>query len=590
MSKASKERDERVPIKVGSIQTNFCKNPECQNFGVPASTKKQPRGPGAKKRGRDTYTIIGSGRGTPMLRCSICGQCPTIKSNKGIHEEMSRFWEVLKPPSVPTCPNQDCPNHHIDIDAGKAYYQSFGRTKAGSKRSRCKSCGKTFVTDSSPTVRHRKPHKNAAIFRLLVNKMPFRRICEVEDITMSTLYRKIMFIHQQCNSFIGKRERKLPSMLIARLYIGVDQQDYVINWSDAKNRRNITFRAIGSADNATGYVFGLHLNFDPSLNPEDIENDAVASGDYEKRPAYRKNARLWLRQDYIEAIQNVKGKKLAGDAGSLQATIAATYEDVSKRDDVEMLDNIDDDLTLPKDGMQVHGEYTVYGHFFFLRKLLKNTDKIRFFLDQDSAFRAACLSAFFDMIKEKRCDAFYVRINTTATIDTKRQIMAKNRRVMKKMRTLYPNLKDWEIKLFLLKKKIGEMVNIGQWKDRWVEHPFPNMGEPEKAMCYLTDIQGYDEDHLAWLYNKVSLHAIDRCFMQIRRRLSMLERAIGSSANLGRRWYGYAPYKPVMVGRLLDIFRVFYNYVEVGKNKQTPAMRLGLAKGPISIEDIIYYQ
>jgi len=28
---------------------------------------------------------------------------------------------------------------------------------------------------------------------------------------------------------------------------------------------------------------------------------------------------------------------------------------------------------------------------------------------------------------------------------------------------------------------------------------------------------------------------------------------------------------------------------EVGKNKQTPAMRLGLAKGKISVEDIVYY-
>ena len=43
----------------------------------------------------------------------------------------------------------------------------------------------------------------------------------------------------------------------------------------------------------------------------------------------------------------------------------------------------------------------------------------------------------------------------------------------------------------------------------------------EKAMCYLTDIQEYDEEHLAWLYNKASLHAIDR-FMQFRRRLSLL--------------------------------------------------------------------
>ena len=45
-----------------------------------------------------------------------------------------------------------------------------------------------------------------------------------------------------------------------------------------------------------------------------------------------------------------------------------------------------------------------------------------------------------------------------------------------------------------------------------------------------------------------------------------------------------------MVGKLLDLFRVFYNFVEVGRDKQTPAMRLGLAKGKISIEDIIYYQ
>jgi len=46
-------------------------------------------------------------------------------------------------------------------------------------------------------------------------------------------------------------------------------------------------RAVGSADNRTGYVFGLHLNFDPSLNPDDIERDAIASGDYEVKPAYK---------------------------------------------------------------------------------------------------------------------------------------------------------------------------------------------------------------------------------------------------------------------------------------------------------------
>jgi hypothetical protein len=44
-----------------------------------------------------------------------------------------------------------------------------------------------------------------------------------------------------------------------------------------------------------------------------------------------------------------------------------------------------------------------------------------------------------------------------------------------------------------------------------------------------------------------------------------------------------------MVAKLLDIFRVFYNYVETGQDKQTPAMRLGMAKNKVTIEDIVYY-
>jgi hypothetical protein len=78
--------------------------------------------------------------------------------------------------------------------------------------------------------------------------------------------------------------------------------------------------------------------------------------------------------------------------------------------------------------------------------------------------------------------------------------------------------------------------------------------------------------------------------MQVRRRLSLLGTPISSSASLDRRWFGYDPYKPVIVGKLLDIFRVFYNFVEVGRDKLTPAMRLGMAKGKITLENIIYYQ
>jgi len=89
-------------------------------FRCSGATKRQPRGKGAAERGRDTYSVAGSGRGTPMLRYSLCGQYPTIKSNKAIHEELSRFWRPFDTTTIPTCPNQDCPNHHHHIAMRKA--------------------------------------------------------------------------------------------------------------------------------------------------------------------------------------------------------------------------------------------------------------------------------------------------------------------------------------------------------------------------------------------------------------------------------------------------------------------------------------
>lgn len=71
----------------------------------------------------------------------------------------------------------------------------------------------------------------------------------------------------------------------------------------------------------------------------------------------------------------------------------------------------------------------------------------------------------------------------------------------------------------MIRQSMDEIAEIGPWKDRWLVHPFPNMSEPEKAVCYLTDYGDYDEDHQEWLYNKASLHAIDSFFMQVRRRL-----------------------------------------------------------------------
>ena len=111
-------------------------------------------------------------------------------------------------------------------------------------------------------------------------------------------------------------------------------------------------------------------------------------------------------------------------------------------------------------------------------------------------------------------------------------------------------------------------------------------------MCWLTPHFGFDDDHVARLYNKASLHGADVCFEKVRRRLHLLERPISSSGNAGRTWNGYAAYNPAMVVKILDIFRVVHNYIDTHKDKgfvTTPAMRLGLARAPNTYGDILYF-
>jgi hypothetical protein len=118
---------------------------------------------------------------------------------------------------------------------------------------------------------------------------------------------------------------------------------------------------------------------------------------------------VWLAQDYSDSL----GKNITRKVSTkyLRDSIQAAYDNSNSREDIEASEAPTSETGLPYDGMQVHSEYTLYAHFLLLRRLLGNVEKIRFFLDQESGIRAACLSAFWVEVLEKRCDAFYVRVN-----------------------------------------------------------------------------------------------------------------------------------------------------------------------------------
>ena len=126
----------------------------------------------------------------------------------------------------------------------------------------------------------------------------------------------------------------------------------------------------------------------------------------------------------------MKKTKYKNVAGSLDQAIENTYSIMAQREDVEAFDEKNKNQKLPSFGVQTHAEYTMIAHFHFLKKLLGNVEKWRFFLDQDSGIRAACISAFVDEVKSKTMEAFYVRIEKGLTVDEKRKLKAEVQRFL----------------------------------------------------------------------------------------------------------------------------------------------------------------
>ena len=539
----------------------------------------------------DNYVVVGSSRQRPGFKCKACGENPRLKSNLAIQQECDRISRYLIPRRESSCPDAVCANHSIGVLSNPRAYYLHGHSRAGSTRYKCKVCGKTFAVGRS-TRGQKAPEKNRQIFMEVVNGNPINRICELANVRPQTVYDKIDFFQEQCLKFLADKERRLiAGFPIAKLYLSSDRQDYIVNWTHRRDKRTTQLSAVGTADNESGYVFGMHLNFDPDTDPITTEAAARAAGDYQVKPPFRQFARLWLMQDYGSEKDTFDIAPQKITSGNLTKDIEYAYNVVSHREDTEISDRIPATHKLPTQGMQVHAEYTLYAHFQFLKQLFSGVEKLRFFLDQDSGMRAACLSAFQKEIRANIADAFFVVIDKSMTQDQKRKEVSQRREVFAKEKGRFPGKSDYEVKIELVKEQLANLSRFGPWGDRWLFHPFPTMQEPKMAICHLTDQAQYDVDHLAGLYLKASMSGIEVFFQMVRSRLSALSRGVATAGSARRICHRNSPYNPKMIEKLLIILRTYVNYClpSSHKNAKTRAMRLGLAKGKVRVEDILYY-
>lgn len=600
----------RAPAPFEGINVNFCKNPKCNNFGVPERAHRKKRMPGVSPEPGD-YTRVSAGKAKPQLKCGLCGEIFPVRSNQGVHEELTRLMAYLTKADEPSCANEPCTLFDVPLSLAGGMYAQRGKTAAGTQRYRCGACMKTFSGAGKSTKKHRMPHKNREVFSLLINKVPLRRISAITELNRGSVYQKIEFLHRQCLRFSSDRERRLlEGHALPKLYLSTDRQTLAVNWNTRENRRNVTLQAIATADLVSGYVFGMDLNFDSGLDVVEIDADAARLGDGTLPQPYRRYARLWLRSDYdasvaeSQARQDAKKPKRAGAyvEDELNAAITDAYENASVREDVEEVNVVDDDQALPSTGVEVRDQYTVYAHFLMLERLVRHAPKVRCYMDQDSGFRAGFMAAFHTQVKARTADAWFVSVLKEQSIDVKRAAVAKAKRRLEAAIST-PNTDgtmptESEAQLALTLAEMKRMASIGKWDDRWLVHPSPTMAEPGKGVCWLTDIDTPEAEpqlrenqlnHMARLYLKGSLHSVDRFFMRVRRSLTLAERPYATASSARRMWHGYSAYQPRNLAMVLHIFKVAYNFCLVSDKGVTPAMKLGLAKGPVALEDIVYF-
>ncbi|MHB8446814.1 MAG: hypothetical protein ACYC9P_02640 [Rudaea sp.] len=286
------------------------------------------------------------------------------------------------------------------------------------------------------------------------------------------------------------------------------------------------------------------------------ELEARAAGDLGVAPAYRRFARLWLPHE-LEQQENER----------------FTAENVG----------------LAGEGAFVHENYTLLAHFLFLRRWIDAAERVQFSMDQEPLIDRACLLTFADRVCEGTLDAFYVRINKSFSVSKRRLALARAETVLAELREAHAGLSDPELVFHVMSQSYEHLCKTfpQEPRSRWVAHAYPTMQEPEREVLCLSDNGKRSHKQIVHGLCRATLRAIDRYFMQVRRKISVLERPLRTSSAQLHAWYGYNAYSPRVVMQVLEIFRVVYNFHLAGNDKRTPAQRLGLTERRTSLSELI---
>jgi hypothetical protein len=203
----------------------------------------------------------------------------------------------------------------------------------------------------------------------------------------------------------------------------------------------------------------------------------------------------------------------------------------------------------------LHQTYTALAHFEILKRYFNKAHKVTIFADNDIGFEMALTKTYVDLIKSNKLSAMLIRDH------------------------------------------VADDVDEDLYHYSWFSQPKPVVRAKHIDVKFLTIPNEY-------LMEKGSLYGVDNYFQMLRRRINMMERPIKTASKSDNKtmdsvWNGYTSYNPKYLSMLIEIFRVYHNYVltdeknniKHGYNRKalTPAQKVGLVDKSFSIYDLIEF-
>lgn len=459
----------------------------------------------------------------------------------------------------------------------------------------CKSCRRIFNVKDKATAGQRQPHKNRMVFMEIVTKKPVSGIAQVADLSPKAVYDKMDFIYQQCLGFVGEREAQAHKLRRKYARLCVDRQDYLINWRSRSKRKNVQFTSICTVEGMTGYILGHHLNYVPELNQVDVDDASKLNGDYlpQSRRYFHANPQYWTSDEFYKFARQ-QTYEIRPNIDEEELTVEQLIKEIAREQKnwplPEMADYPARGNQLPPYGVMTHLDYTTYAHAIHIRGMIGSAQRMSIYLDQDEVLRNAYISAFDSQIMMGKVDVATVQFQKQMDIDSKKALSNHSRALLAR------EAAKWEcgVEEYISRKMALDYAELclkeADWRNRWVRHPKNTRNEPLRRIQYLTDTGRKNLHDIGWTLSGATLAPVDNYFMRLRRKLYYLERPIPTRSNANRLYTGYNAYDPKRVAQCIEIFRVFTNSVGKKPNDVTPAMKFGLAKGPVRVEEILYWR